>query len=388
MRSAAAPIGMVLAVGLISLNVPSAALGQAALAPAAPSPPTLEEVRKSMGIPSEGDLRGQQDVIGFASRADQMARVWDLSATPPDPDRLGQPPAPGVAAIIAPHDDYLYSGRIYRRMAPLVTARTVVLVGVFHRYRRFGVRDRLVFDPYRAWRAPDGPVPVSPLRQEVMARLPKDEWTQDAAMHDSEHSLEALVYWLRHQKADLEILPVIVPAASFERLERLAADLGGALAASMQARGWRLGRDVAVVISSDAVHYGPDFKHVPFGEGGVEAYVRATARDREILTGPLAGPLERGRIRTLFSGFVNPENPDEYRLTWCGRFSIPLGLLLLDETARALGAGAITGHPIAYATSVGSPELPVREIGLGETAPANLYHFVGYPAAAFTTASR
>jgi len=39
---------------------------------------------------------------------------------------------------------------------------------------------------------------------------------------------------------------------------------------------------------------------------------------------------------------------------------------------------------VAYATSVGTPELPVREAGLAATAPANLYHFVGYPAAAFT----
>jgi hypothetical protein len=56
-------------------------------------------------------------------------------------------------------------------------------------------------------------------------------------------------------------------------------------------------------------------------------------------------------------------------------------MLLLQRTSKALGLGAPVGMPVAYATSVGAPELRVRDVGLGETAPANLYHFVGYPAA-------
>ena len=58
---------------------------QAALQPAQTAPPTLDEVRKGMGIPSTGDVRGQQDATGYASRPDQMAKVWELSATPPAP---------------------------------------------------------------------------------------------------------------------------------------------------------------------------------------------------------------------------------------------------------------------------------------------------------------
>jgi hypothetical protein len=87
-------------------------------------------------------------------------------------------------------------------------------------------------------------------------------------------------------------------------------------------------------------------------------------------------------VRELYANFVNPEKPDEYRLIWCGRFAVPLGLLLLERLSRDLGP--LTGHPLAYATSVGWPELPVRDLGLGATAPASLYHFVSYPAVAFT----
>jgi AmmeMemoRadiSam system protein B len=359
-------------------------LAQATI-PAQPAqPPTLEEVRAQMGIPSRGDVRGQRDAVGFASTPEQMAKVWELAATAPAPERLGPSPTPGVAGVLCPHDDYIYAGRMYRQVLPLVTAKTVVLIGVFHRYRVFGAHDRVVFDPYRAWWGPDGEIQVSPLRGELLARLPAEDVLQSAAMHDSEHSLEALAYWLKHIDPEVEIVPIIVPASRFSRLAELANHLGGALADAMRQHGWQLGRDVAVAISSDAVHYGLDFQHVPFGEGGIEAYEKAVARDRSLLTGPLAGPVTVEKMRELAATFVNPDDPDEYRLTWCGRFAIPFGLLTLPATAQALGDGEVEGHAIAYATSVGAPELPVRTLGMGDTAPANLYHFVGYPAAAYT----
>lgn len=361
---------------------PGLALAQAVSQPPLPAPPTLAEVRKGMFLASTDEVRGQQDGVGFASTAVQMARTWELSATPPPPEALGEPPPPGVLGAVCPHDDYLYAGRVYRKVLPLVTAKTVVLVGVFHKYRAFGARDLLVFDPYRAWRAPDGDVPVSPLRDALIARLPKGSWMKDEAAHDREHSLEALVYWLKHARPDVEIVPVIVPAMPFPRMAELAGWLGDALAAEMKARGLSLGKDVAVAISADAVHYGADFKHSPFGDGGIDAYRKAVERDEGILTGPLAGEISEARARSLFEAFVDPAAPDTYRLTWCGRFSIPMGLLVLSRAARAMGLPSPVARPIAYATSVGAPELPVREVGLGATAPANLYHFVGYPGVA------
>jgi len=351
-----------------------------------PTPPTLVEVRAGMGIPSAGDVRGQRDTVGFASTAEQMARVWELSSALPDPDGFDTTVQPGVAGVICPHDDYIYAGRVYRRVLPLITAKTVVLVGVFHRYRSFGAHDQLVFDTYRAWRAPDGDISVSPLRDELLASLPEGVAVASAAMHDVEHSLEALAYWLKHANPEVEIVPIIVPAASFERFQELADALSTALATAMGARDWQLGRDLAVAISADAVHYGPDFNHTPFGDGGVDAYVKACDRDRHILAATLAGELSDDRIRAFFSTCVDPDDPGNYRLTWCGRFSIPFGLMLTSRLAARTGAGTAMGVPVAYATSVGWPELDVRDTGLGETAPANLYHFVGQPGLAVTTA--
>lgn len=203
-------------------------------------------------------------------------------------------------------------------------------------------------------------------------------------MQDSEHSVEAIAYWLKHQTPGVEIVPVLVPSASFPRFQELAAHLGKALALSMRKRNWVLGRDVAIVISSDGIHYGTDFAYAPYGEGGVEAYVKAVARDRELLAGPLSGPVSREKVEGFFSAVVDPQNPDAYRMPWCGRFSIPFGLLLLEETTRALGLPPPVGSAIAFGTSLSFPELPVKALGMGATAPANLYHFVSYPGVAFS----
>ncbi|BDU76099.1 AmmeMemoRadiSam system protein B [Mesoterricola sediminis] len=371
------PAALVLAT---ALGLAQAALGQA---PAPAPAPTLEQTRKAMGIPSAGDLRGQQDIVGFASRADQMARVWELAGTPPAPEAFGPLPAPGVKGAICPHDDYLYAGRVYRRLIPLVTARTVVLVGVFHKYRRYGARNVMAFDAYRAWRGPDGEIPVSPLRAEVLARLDPREAVQEPAWQDSEHSLEAVAYWLKHQDPKVEILPILLPSASFDRLASMAEHLGAALAAAMRGRGWTLGRDVAVVISSDGIHYGEDFRYAPFGAGGPGAYLQAMDQDRRLLTGPLSGPVSPAKARAFFEAVVDPADPDVYRMPWCGRFSIPFGLLLLDATSRHLGTAAPAGRPVAFGASVDVPELPVKALGMGATAPASLYHFVSFPAVAY-----
>lgn len=361
--------------------------GQAAIQPPGPTPagppPTVEEVRKKMAIPSTDALRGQQDGIGFARTADQMRATWEAAPSLPAPELLGPRPPKGmrIAAVIAPHDDYVYAARVYRQVVPQVTAKTVILVGVFHGWRKFGAHDQLVFDVKRPWRSPHGPIAPSPLRDDILASLPKEDAAVSAVWHDGEHSLEALAYWLKLRRNDLEIIPVIVPAAPWERMKVLGDHLGTAVAAAMKKRGLALGKDVALVISSDAVHYGPDFRYTPYGDGGDEAYRSACAKDRELLTGPLAGKVSVQKAEDFFAACVDPVEPGTYRLTWCGRFSVPLGLLTLESLARKLNLSPPEGYPIAYATSISAPRLAIE--GLGVTAPATPTHFVGYPAVAY-----
>jgi MEMO1 family protein len=343
----------------------------------------LEEVRAQMGIASTDAVRGQRDAVGYATTPAAMAQVWELSAQGPMPESLGGKAAPGAIGVIGPHDDYVYAARVYREVFPLVTAKTVVIVGVFHGYRKFGAHDQLVFDPYRAWRSPDGEIAVSPLRDELAAALPKEMAVKDAAAHDSEHSIEGIAYFLKHARPDVEIVPIIVPAASFGRLCVMASSLAEALAASMEKRGWKLGRDVAIVISTDGTHYGEDFKFTPFGAGGQKAFDQAVAADRKLMRDTLSGIIDAEKSRAFYSTVVDPAHPDQYRVTWCGRFSVTLGTLFLEEAARRLGMARPVGVPLALGVSVEAPQLALRDAGMGPTAPASLYHFVTHPAIAY-----
>jgi AmmeMemoRadiSam system protein B len=287
-----------------------------------------------------------------------------------------------VAGVISPHDDYVYAGRVYRTIIPHVQARRVVLIGVFHGWRRLNARDQLVFDAFRTWRTPDGPVPVSALRDELIPMMPAGTAVVNNEWQDSEHSIEAIVYWLRHRNPDLEIVPVMVPVMNEARMRELADALSRALADRMRHHGWALGRDLQIVISADAVHYGADFKHTPFGTGTKEAYAKAVANDQRVLQS-LAGPVSDATAHMALDTFTDPTDPRRYRLTWCGRFSIPFGLMLIHRVAGRLGEPGVELRPVAWSSSLAAPPLAVETPGLGVTAPATLEHFVGYAAAAF-----
>lgn len=354
-------------------------LSLAALTVPAQGPPSLEEVRRAMAVPSTDGLRGQQDGVGFALTAEQMAQVAAFSREGPPPEGFGCSPKGTVLGALCPHDDYLYASRMYRTALGPITAKTVIVLGVFHKWRAFSLKDLLIFDPYPAWRTPDGPVPVSALREAVLTRLPESDWVQQAAPHDAEHSVEPIVFWLRHENPRVEVLPILVPTMDFPRMKELAAHLADALGSVLRERGIGLGRDVQVVISSDAVHYGTDFDYVPFGEGGPEACLLARAQDRHLMREFLRGRVTEKKARGLFEKLVDPKDPGRYRIPWCGRFTLPFGMLVLRNLSQATPLRAV---PAAYAASVDGPE-PHWPGGPGRTAPAHLRHFVGYPAAWF-----
>src|SRR5512140_1587286 len=83
--------------------------------------PSLDEVRGDMGIASTNEVRGQRDAVGYAATREAMAKVWELSAQGPMPESFGADIEPGVPGVIGPHDDYIYTARVYRRIFPLVT---------------------------------------------------------------------------------------------------------------------------------------------------------------------------------------------------------------------------------------------------------------------------
>jgi AmmeMemoRadiSam system protein B len=351
--------------------------------------PTRAEVEAMMGLGSEGDrVRGQMDTVGFvverASAEDVVSTAVDLEheSLAAQDRRLGMAADDGFIGGICPHDDHLYASRVYVHLTERITAPRVLLIGVFHRAKSWGLQDRIVFDDFDAWHGPWGEIEVDPMRDELINALPASSFVVDNAMHCREHSLEAILPFLQRGHLNRTIVPILVPHMGSDRMEELSDELAGALVTIMQINGWQLGTDVAVVVSSDAVHYGPDFDYAPFGTDA-EAYEKAAARDRSLILDHLVGDLDPSKLRKFSSTLVDPDTLD-YRLPWCGRFSIPFGLELLRKLSLATEGNIPNGALLRYGSSLSEPELPVstatRASGLGYTAPSNFHHWVGYAA--------
>jgi len=49
-------------------------------------------------------------------------------------------------AAICPHDDYCYAGWLYPVVLRNIKASTVILIGVAHKAKKFGLEDKIIFD--------------------------------------------------------------------------------------------------------------------------------------------------------------------------------------------------------------------------------------------------
>jgi AmmeMemoRadiSam system protein B len=342
-------------------------------------------------VPPQGKLRGLADTTGFASKAEQMDEVVAVcrrleESRLAELDRAsGAAPGEAWAGAVCPHDDYVYAGPAYADALRHIRAKTVILFGVCHRARAYGLKDALVFDSFAQWRGPYGPVPVSPLREDLLRLLPAG----DAVVHDEvqqvEWSVEAIVPWLQHERRDVEIVPILVPAMKWERTEALAKDLAAALSKAAAERKLRLGEDFALVASCDATHYGDqwdDWAYEPFGSTA-EGYIKAQAQDQCLARWYLEGPLTTHKMGRLAESLVDQEDLARYKVTWCGRFSVPLGLATLAFLGEALGRKPFEGVLTGYSTSISNGFLPFDKVGLGATAHENLHHWVSYVAAGY-----
>ena len=349
-----------------------------------------EDLLKAVGIPSQKGLRGQADAVGFVTTAAQMDSVLAQARALAAPRRAelyaqhGWTDSTAFSAAVCPHDDYYYASRLYALLTPHIHAKTVVLFGVFHKARAFDCWDHLVFDSFDVWRGPYGYVKPSPLRNELLGRLRHDDVIVDNDMQTVEHSVEAIVPWLQANNPDVEIVSILVPYMKWERIDALAQEVSSALADIMKEKGWKLGSDVAIIASSDAVHYGDaDWGGSNFASFGTtpQGYTKAVERDRALARRDLCGTLRRDALHNFLYTCVDSTDVSKYTLTWCGRFSVPFGLNVASRVNQALGGHPLKGTLLDYGTSLSEVSLNLDAIpGLGATAPNNLHHWVGYAA--------
>jgi len=350
----------------------------------------VRELLEHVGIKPEGHQRGQMDVVGFVTTAAQMDSVRAQSEALASSRReelrnlRGWTDDAPLLAAVCPHDDYYYAGRLYALVAPHVSAKTVVIFGVFHKARVFGSRDQLVFDSYRTWRGPYGPVKVSPVREALIERLPQSDIVVDNDAQMVEHSVEAIVPWLQAYNRDVEIVSILVPYMDWSTMDRMASELAVALTAVMRENGWSLGRDVALIASTDATHYGDagwgGSNYADFGTDS-EGHRKVVRRDIDLAENHLCGQVERTRLEEFLYKCVDRDDVTKYKITWCGRFSVPFGLDVASRVCEALESRALEGTLLDYGTSVSEASLDLENLkGLGTTAPNNFHHFVGYAA--------
>ena len=329
-------------------------------------------------------VRPTVDQVGYTHSAAGIAKVVAAAAAAEHQPTVaaGEP----LLGAISPHDDYVYAARVYVHAFPALRARDVVVIGVAHKARDYPeVEGKLVFDSFDAWQGPYGDVAPSPLRADLLARLPAADVRVDDRFQKVEHSVEGLVPFLQHYDREARLVSILVPTMTWPRLAALADETAAALAGTMQARGLALGRDVAILISADLIHYGDEgWNGRTFADLGVSgaAYDRAVERDRALIRDHLEGEIALPRLESLYHALVQ-DDPHEYRVTWCGRFSIPFGLALLAGTAQRLGLPAPRGELLRQATTLDPGREDPGVPGLGATAPANIHHWVGFAAVGY-----
>ena len=350
----------------------------------------IQQFLSEVGIPVKGTLRGQMDIIGFASTPEQMESVVKQSSelAKPQWENLKQKynwnDETVFKAGICPHDDYYYASRLYSLIIPRIKAKRVIIFGVFHKARFFGMENVLVIDGFEKWRGPKGSIMVSSLREEITARLRPESFTVDNDAQMVEHSVEPIAYFLQAYNPEVEIVSILVPHMDWKRMTELSDELSWILAEVMRANNWKLGKDVAIICSADAVHYGDagwgGSNYAEFGTD-ISGYDKAVQRDIGLAENFLSGKISDDKLRGFLYTCADSEDIKQYKITWCGRFSIPLGLLTANGLAVELEGKPLEGYLLDYGTSVSEISLDLQGLEpLGVTAPNNLHHWVGYGA--------
>jgi hypothetical protein len=154
----------------------------------------------------------------------------------------------------------------------------------------------------------------------------------------------------------------------------------------MKERRLAWGKDVALLVTTDAVHYGDEDwggkNMAPFGADSA-GYAKAVEKEHMILDSCLTGSLTIEKIKRFAATTLKPDDYREYQWTWCGRYSVPFGLMVALDLRKELESSPLSGKFIGYSTSIDHPSLKVDDLRMGKTAKAGFHHWVGYASVGF-----
>jgi len=321
-------------------------------------------------------IRPLRDTIGFAQYP------WQMDSLMSRISRNGwkKSDGAGLRLAICPHDDYTYVGALYPDLLQHIKAPNIILLGVAHKAASMGVENNLVFDSYTHWKGPWSNIPVSPAREEIYSLLKGKYAVLNDSLQTVEHSVESMIPYLQYFNRNISIVPILVPAMSPDRMEECGKALAEAIKRVAEKNKWEWGVDYAIVVTTDAVHYGnedwggADRAYYGCDEKGNKM---AIEHEAEIIETCLTGPVDPLKIRQFSNYTIEKDNFREYKWTWCGRYCVPVALYTSYYLSNQISlSGSLTG----YSTSITSAHIPVDDLLMGRTAIATDCHWVGYAA--------
>ena len=159
-------------------------------------------------------------------------------------------PQNDVMALILPHAGYQYSAQTaaYGIKSLKRQYSRIVVIGPSH---HIGMRQIFSVPTVTHFQTPLGEIPLDTEWIDQLVKHPMFRPIPQA--HDPEHSVQIELPLLQMSQKDFRLVPIVAGMCSYDTIQQAAATLAGLLDSN-----------TLVVISSDFVHYGPNYDFVPF----------------------------------------------------------------------------------------------------------------------------
>jgi len=328
------------------------------------------------------ETRPIKDNIGYCWTEEQITRLISYLQLKEEKNIK----YPELVAGIAAHDDYLYSARINYPLFKNIKSKEIVIFGVTHSTVRSKIGNpqaKLIFEKYDFWRGLTNKVKISDLRTFLIKRIKKKFILVSNLAHQHEHSIEAMIPFLQYFNPELKIIPIMVTGMPFKKMEEITDELADIFALYIKKKKLKLGKDIFFLISSDANHYGRDFSNTKFGIDE-KGHQLATDLDRKIIQFYLTGKINIDKIKNLSKQLWGKTYQDYKDTHWCGKFSLPFGLLTILKTVNILNKNHhLAGKLFCYSDTYSEGVIPLKKPGYGITAPFSLQHWVGFFSSGF-----
>ncbi len=216
-------------------------------------------------------------------------------------------------AVVTPHAGYDFSGRTAgATFSEVRVPGTAIILGPNH----WGIGSDFAIMSEGAWEMPFGEVKID---SEVATSLKEafEVLREDAAAHQSEHSLEVEVPFLQYVNPNVQIVPICIVSTDEVKFEAL----GKSIAETTK----NLGKEILIVASTD-------MSHTERSNPARQAEVRR----KDMMAIDAILQLDAGRLLRLVR---------EQRVTMCGWAAVATAI----AAAKLLGAQKT--HLVSYVTS-------------------------------------